>query len=53
MQLTQFTDAQLVQQIDVLGEQILGTFRDEEPFFQRLCDAYDAVQSELADRGLW
>ena len=53
MQLTQFTDAQLIQQINLLGEQILGTQREEQPFFERLCDAYDLCQEELASRGLW
>ena len=53
MNLNQLTDAQLVQQIDTLGEQILGTYREEQPFFERLCQAYDAVQAELDNRGLW
>ena len=53
MQLTQLTDAQLTQQIDILGEQILGTYREEQPFFERLCEAYDRVQAELESRGLW
>jgi len=53
MQLTQLTDAQLIDQINSLGEQILGTHREEQPFFDRLCAAYDAVVYELDHRGLW
>ena len=53
MQLTQLTDSQLIDQINSLGEQILGTHREEQPFFDRLCAAYDAVVYELDHRGLW
>ena len=53
MQLTQLTDAQLIDQINVLGEQILGTSSSEQPEFDRLSLAYDTVQAELDSRGLW
>ena len=53
MNLNQKTDAQLIQQINELGEQILATYREEEPFFEQLCDEYDAVVFELNERGLW
>ena len=36
-----------------LGEQILATFREEQPFFDELCLAYDQCQAELDNRGLW
>ena len=53
MNLNQMTDTQLINQINELGEQILATHREEQPFFERLCDEYDAIASELNDRGLW
>ena len=53
MNLNQLTDAQLITQIDTLGAAILDTSQDEQPAFERLCAAFDAVQSELASRGLW
>ena len=53
MQLTQLTDAQLIQSINSLGEGIRATSREEEPCFERLCSAYDAAQAELDARGLW
>ena len=53
MNLNQLTDAQLINQINTLGEEILATHREEQPFFERLCDAYDAVAEELNSRGLW
>ena len=52
MQLKQFTDAQLVSQINYLGEEILRTSQDE-PGFDRLSEAYDRVVFELNARGLW
>ena len=53
MNISQLTDSQLIQQINTLGEEILGTFREEQPSFDRLCLAYDQVQAELDSRGLW
>ena len=53
MELNQLTDAQLTAQIDTLGLAILDTSQDEQPAFERLCLAFDAVQEELAFRGLW
>ena len=53
MNLNQLTDAQLTAQIDTLGLAILDTSQDEQPAFERLCVAFDAVQEELATRGLW
>ena len=52
MQLNQFTDDQLVTQINYLGREILATSSDE-PGFERLSEAYDRVVYELNDRGLW
>lgn len=52
MTLNQLTDAQLVDQINVLGEEILASDSDECGF-DTICMAYDAVQEELEARGLW
>lgn len=52
MQLTQFTDTQLIAQIDYLGREILATSSDDVGF-ERLSEAYDRVISELQSRGLW
>ena len=52
MQLTQFTDAQLVAQINYLAEEILATGEDH-PAFERISEAYDRVVFELNTRGLW
>ena len=52
MQLKQFTDEQLVAQINYLGHEILATSSDE-PGFDRLSEAYDRVVFELNSRGLW
>lgn len=53
MLLSQLTDSQLITQINVLGEQILATYREEQPSYDRLCAAYDLVQAELEERGQW
>lgn len=53
MNLNQLTDAQLIQSINALGAEILATSADEQPGFERLCDAYDVAQAELESRGLW
>jgi len=52
MQLKQFTDEQLIAQINYLGTEILATSSDE-PGFDRLSEAYDRVVFELTDRGIW
>ena len=52
MYLNQMTDAQLVERINGLGEDILAsTAQDHE--FDGLCAQYDAVVDELQTRGLW
>ena len=53
MNLQQLTDTQLIQSINSLGAEILATSADEQPGFDRLCDAYDVAQAELESRGLW
>ena len=52
MQLSQLTDEQLINQINVLGEEILAT-ESSHPAFDRICTAYDLVRDELDDRGCW
>ena len=52
MNITQLTDAQLIQQINVLGEEILAT-ESSHPAFDRICTAYDLIQAELDERGCW
>ena len=53
MNLNQQTDQQLIDQINFLGEEILATYREEQPHFEQLCDKYDAVAYELQQRGMW
>ena len=53
MKLNQYTDQQLIDQINFLGEEILATHREEQPFFEKLCDKYDAIAYELQSRGMW
>ena len=52
MNLNQLTDTQLIQKINVLGEEILAT-GDDHPAFDEICDQYDAAREELDSRGLW
>ena len=52
MELTQLTDAQLIDRINYLGEEILAT-SEQDSFFAITCDRYDAVKEELDNRGLW
>ena len=52
MELTQLTDAQLIDRINYLGEEILATSTDDD-HFDTTCDRYDAVKAELDNRGLW
>ena len=52
MELNQLTDAQLIDRINYLGEEILAT-SDQDNFFTITCDRYDAVKEELDARGLW
>ncbi len=50
----ELTDAQLIQQINVLGEEILATSETEDDqAFDSLCDRYDDCRDELESRGLW
>ena len=52
MYLNQMTDAQLIERINGLGEDILAsTSGDYE--FDGLCSQYDSVVDELQTRGLW
>ena len=53
MNLQQLTDTQLIQSINFLRAEILATSSDEQPGFDRLCDAFDVAQAELESRGLW
>ena len=52
MNLQQLTDAQLVDRINYLGEEILSTSQDDEDF-EITAARYDAVKEELDSRGLW
>ena len=52
MNLQQLTDAQLIDRINYLGEEILSTSQDDKDF-TITCDRYDAVKEELDSRGLW
>ena len=52
MELTQLTDAQLIDRINYLGEEILAT-SEHDHAFTITCDRYDAVRAELDSRGLW
>ena len=52
MELNQLTDAQLIDRINYLGEEILAT-SDQDEHFTITCDRYDAVREELDNRGLW
>lgn len=52
MELAQLTDAQLIDRINYLGEEILAT-SDQDELFTITCDRYDAVKEELDSRGLW
>lgn len=52
MELTQLTDAQLIDRINYLGEEILAT-SDQDHHFSITAARYDAVRDELDSRGLW
>ena len=52
MELNQLTDAQLIDRINYLGEEILATSESDQ-HFDLTCDRYDAVKEELDSRGLW
>ena len=52
MELTQLTDAQLIDRINYLGEEILAT-SDQDHYFEITAARYDAVKEELDNRGLW
>jgi len=53
MQLSQMTDAQLNDELDEISAELLATYREEQPFFDRLNDAYDSFVAELKSRGRW
>ena len=46
------TDAQLIERINSLGEEILAT-SDQEFIYDNLCAQYDAVVDVLQARGMW
>ena len=52
MYLNQMTDAQLIERINGLGEDILASDAQDHEF-DGLCAQYDAVVDELQTRGLW
>ena len=52
MYLNQMTDAQLIQRINGLGEDILASTAEDHEF-DGLCSQYAAVVDELPTRGLW
>lgn len=52
MYLNQMTDAQLVQRINSLNEEILASTAEDHEF-DGLCDQFDSVVDELQTRGLW
>jgi hypothetical protein len=52
MYLNQMTDAQLIERINGLGQDILASTA-EDHLFDGLCSQYDAVVDELQSRGLW
>ena len=52
MELNQLTDAQLIDRINYLGEEILALSQDDQAF-SITCARYDAVKEELDNRGLW
>ena len=52
MYLSQMTDAQLIERINGLGEDILASTAEDHEF-DGLCAQYDSVVDELQSRGLW
>ena len=52
MNLQQLTDAQLIDRINYLGEEILNTSQEDKDF-EITAARYDAVKDELDSRGLW
>ena len=52
MNLNQHTDEQLINRLNLYGEEILATSESDE-FFEYLCSKYDAIREELDSRGLW
>ena len=52
MYLVQMTDAQLIERINSLGEDILAT-SEHDHYYDGLCAQYDSVVDELQARGLW
>ena len=52
MNLQQLTDAQLIDRINYLGEEILAT-SDQDHYYEITCARFDAVKEELDARGAW
>lgn len=52
MYLVQMTDAQLIERINSLGEDILAT-SEHDHYYDNLCAQYDAIVEVLQDRGIW
>ena len=52
MLFSQTTDQQLINRLEFLVEEILGT-SDQSEYFDYCCAKYDAVQKELDSRGMW
>jgi hypothetical protein len=46
------TDAQLIERINSLGEDILAT-SEHDRYYDNLCAQYDAIVEVLQDRGIW
>ena len=52
MYLVQMTDAQLIERINSLGEDILAT-SEHDHYYDGLCAQYDAIVEVLQERGIW
>lgn len=52
MYLSQMTDAQLIQRINLLGADIMAT-SDKDYVYDGLVAQFDAIVEQLQDRGLW
>ena len=50
--MTHYTDAELIELVDALGEEILATSSGDH-YFERLCIQQDGYIDELIIRGLW
>ena len=52
MYLVQMTDAQLIERINGLGEDILAS-SEHDHYYDGLCAQYDAIVEVLQERGIW